>query len=375
MTASSQLPAPTLLPLMRYRDLIAAIKWLEEAFGFEKQVAVSDADGNVIYAQMTYGTGMIMLGAVRDTDLDKLMRQPDEVGGVETQSCYVVVEAADAHYARAKNSGAEIVLEIKSDGFGRRGYSCRDPQGHIWNFGTYNPVKGLVAPMPKAADLDTGEKSRRRFGALAAAMALAVIGGWWWTDGYGTGPSTGVNASASRDEQDLVLLREELAKIKGEKRGAEQAAEMARRALEAERKERAAAEEAAGKAEAALRDERTARTSAEAEAASSRGALADEQRAKDDALKLLKDAKQRSSSLQSVPEAEVLASREETSALPDPEPSKSEKAASKRPPVRLSSKPRRNAFMPPAPASKIPTYMVDLADVPWPYNSWYRKKR
>ncbi len=70
-------------------------------------------DGNVIYAQMTYGTGMIMLGAVRDTDLDKLMRQPDEVGGVETQSCYVVVEGADAHYARSKNAGAEIVLEIK----------------------------------------------------------------------------------------------------------------------------------------------------------------------------------------------------------------------------------------------------------------------
>jgi uncharacterized glyoxalase superfamily protein PhnB len=368
MTASSQLPAPTLLPLMRYRDLMAAIKWLEEAFGFEKQVAVSDADGNVIYAQMTYGTGMIMLGAVRDTDLDKLMRQPDEVGGVETQSCYVVVEAADAHYARAKNLGAEIVLEIKSDGFGRRGYSCRDPQGHIWNFGTYNPVKGLLGPQPKAVDLDTGDKSRRRFGALAAAMALAIIGGWWWTDGYGTGPSTGVSASATRDEQNLVLLREELAKIKGEKRGAEQAAEMARRALEAERKDRATTE-------AALRDEKAARAAAEAEVANSRGALAGEQRAKDEALKLLKDAKQRSSSLQSVPEAEVLASREETSALPDPQPSKSDQAASKRPPMRLSSKQRRNAFMPTAPAGKSPTYMVDLADVPWPYNSWYRKRK
>ena len=143
---------------------------------------------------------------------------------------------------------------------------------------------------------------------------------------------------------------------------------MARRALEAERKDRATTE-------AALRDEKTARAAAEAEVASSRDALAGEQRAKDEALKLLKDAKQRSSSLQSVPEAEVLASREETSALPDPQPSKSDKMASKRPPMRLSSKQRRNAFMPTAPAGKSPTYMVDLADVPWPYNSWYRKKR
>jgi uncharacterized glyoxalase superfamily protein PhnB len=363
---------------MRYRDLMAAIKWLEEAFGFEKQVAVSDTDGNVIYAQMTYGAGMIMLGAVRDTDLDKLMRQPDEVGGVETQSCYVVVEGADAHYARAKNAGAEIVLEIKSDGFGRRGYSCRDPQGHIWNFGTYNPVKGLVAPQPKPVEAVAHDRSRRRFGALAAAMALAIIGGWWWTDGYGTGPSSGVSASATQDEKNLALLREELARIKGEKRGAEQAAEMARRALAAERKERAAIEAAASKTEAALKDEKTARVAAEAAIASSRNALADEQREKDDALKLLKDAKEKSSSIESIPEKEVLASREETSALPDPETSKADRSslASKKPPMRLSAKPRRNAFMPtPAPMSKKPTYIVDLADVPWPYSSWYNKRR
>jgi uncharacterized glyoxalase superfamily protein PhnB len=123
MTASSLLPAPNLMPLMRYRDLAEAMSWLEQAFDFEKQIAVTDSDGDVIYGQMTYRGGLLMLGAIRDTELDKLMRQPDEVGGAETQSCYLVVEDADAHYAQAREAGAEILLDIKSDGLGRRGYS------------------------------------------------------------------------------------------------------------------------------------------------------------------------------------------------------------------------------------------------------------
>ncbi|MGE3229596.1 MAG: hypothetical protein AB7J30_09190, partial [Hyphomicrobium sp.] len=63
MTASSLLPAPNLMPLMRYRDLAEAMGWLEQAFAFEKQIAVSDAEGDVIYGQMLYRGGLIMLGA------------------------------------------------------------------------------------------------------------------------------------------------------------------------------------------------------------------------------------------------------------------------------------------------------------------------
>ena len=30
-------------------------------------------------------------------------------------------------------------MPLKTEGYGGRGYSCRDPEGHIWNFGTYDP--------------------------------------------------------------------------------------------------------------------------------------------------------------------------------------------------------------------------------------------
>jgi len=46
---------------------------------------------------------------------------------------------ADVLYQRAKASGAEIVMDIKDEDYGGRGFSCRAPEGHLWNFGTYDP--------------------------------------------------------------------------------------------------------------------------------------------------------------------------------------------------------------------------------------------
>jgi len=68
-----------------------------------------------------------------------LVTTPDRTGGIGTQSAYVIVENADAHYARALAAGARIVIDVKDEGYGGRGYSCRDPEGHLWNFGTYDP--------------------------------------------------------------------------------------------------------------------------------------------------------------------------------------------------------------------------------------------
>ncbi len=59
--------------------------------------------------------------------------------GAGKQSIYIIVDDADAHHARAKAAGAEIVMEVADQDYGGRLYSCRDPEGHLWNFGTYDP--------------------------------------------------------------------------------------------------------------------------------------------------------------------------------------------------------------------------------------------
>jgi len=80
-----------------------------------------------------------MLGSVQKNEFGRLMKQPDEIGGAETQSAYIVVADADAVYARVKAGGGQIVIEIKDEDYGGRGFTCRDLEGHIWSVGTYNP--------------------------------------------------------------------------------------------------------------------------------------------------------------------------------------------------------------------------------------------
>ncbi len=129
----------TVIPTLRYEDAPAAIEWLCEAFGFEKHLVVPGESGTIAHAQLVFGNGMIMLASALDREFDKLQKSPNAIGSVPSQSPYIILEDADKHYARAVAAGAEIVMNIKDEDYGGRGYSCRDPEGHIWNFGTYDP--------------------------------------------------------------------------------------------------------------------------------------------------------------------------------------------------------------------------------------------
>lgn len=129
----------TVIPCLCYRDAPAAIEWLCRVFGFEKQLVVPGNADTVAHAQLSFGNGMIMVASVKDTVFGRLMKQPDEIGGAETQTSYVIVSDADEIYARAKAAKAEIVLDIKDEDYGGRGFSCRDLEGHLWTFGTYDP--------------------------------------------------------------------------------------------------------------------------------------------------------------------------------------------------------------------------------------------
>ncbi len=130
---------PRLSAALFYDDAAAAIDWLCGAFGFERHLVVPGEQGTIAHAQLTLGNGMIMLGSARDDEFGKLQKPPAAVGGVGTQSPYVIVPDADAHHARAVAAGARVVYPLKDEDYGGRGYSCLDPEGHLWNFGTYDP--------------------------------------------------------------------------------------------------------------------------------------------------------------------------------------------------------------------------------------------
>ena len=129
----------TLIPCLRYRDASAAIEWLCKAFGFEKMLVVPEGKDRIAHAQLSFGNGMIMLGSLSDNAYGRLLTQPHEIGGAQTQTVYAIVTDPDAVCARAKAAGAEIVIDIKDEEYGGRGFTCRDPEGHVWTFGSYDP--------------------------------------------------------------------------------------------------------------------------------------------------------------------------------------------------------------------------------------------
>ncbi|MGH9633176.1 MAG: VOC family protein [Bryobacteraceae bacterium] len=143
MSSTAANTKATAVSSMRYRNAPAAIEWLSKVFGFEKHLVVDGPNGTIVHAELSFGNGMIMLGSVleKNSEFGKFMKQPDEIGGAETQSVYLIVSDADVVYERAKAAGAKMAREIKDEDYGGRGFSCFDLEGHLWSVGTYDPWK------------------------------------------------------------------------------------------------------------------------------------------------------------------------------------------------------------------------------------------
>ena len=128
---------PAIIPYIRYEDAPAMLDWLERAFGFERH-AVHEDGGKVAHAEITFAGGMFMVGSTGGDGPESAVT-PNQLGGRATGGMYVVVEDVDAHCERAREAGAEIIREPEDQEYGSRDYSARDPEGHIWSFGTYRP--------------------------------------------------------------------------------------------------------------------------------------------------------------------------------------------------------------------------------------------
>jgi uncharacterized glyoxalase superfamily protein PhnB len=124
---------------LRYRDAVKMVDWLTRAFGFEKHaVFLSDDGSKVVHAELRLGEGIVMFGSSEGTDFAKLVQTPAELGGT-TASPYIATTGIDALCERARKAGAEICMEPRDQTYGSRDFICKDPEGHVWVFGTYRP--------------------------------------------------------------------------------------------------------------------------------------------------------------------------------------------------------------------------------------------
>lgn len=140
-----------LIPALRYADAPAAILFLCDAFGFVPHAIYADEEDQqqIHHAQLLLDGNMIMLGSASDDETAERYgwKTPAEAGGITMCVC-AVIEDVDAHCERARAAGAEIVTEPHdNEGYPGRSYDVRDPEGHVWNFGSYDPF----APPPADA--------------------------------------------------------------------------------------------------------------------------------------------------------------------------------------------------------------------------------
>ena len=134
--------APTLYPSLRYRDAPAAMDFLKAAFGFREVERIDNPDGTIAHAELAFGPSILMLGTDRD---DALAGRREGKGWL-----YVAVDDADTACARARAAGAEIVTEPFDQDYGSRDFVARDPEGNIWNVGTYRPAPAAAQGAPSA---------------------------------------------------------------------------------------------------------------------------------------------------------------------------------------------------------------------------------
>ncbi len=122
---------PAFASAVFYKDPVAALQWLEKAFGFERVMVITDAQGKLVHSEMKFGDGYIMVGS----EWTDFIASPASAGGRNTQTTHVHMnDGIGAHYERARAAGAVILREPADQFYGDRNYMARDPEGHVWTF-------------------------------------------------------------------------------------------------------------------------------------------------------------------------------------------------------------------------------------------------
>jgi uncharacterized glyoxalase superfamily protein PhnB len=141
-------PPVSVVPVLFYPDVRAAVAWLSAAFGFVERTRIGESHR----AQMSIGAD----GAVIVAELNG--EKPEHREPV-THLVRVRVEDLRAQFLRARAQGAHVVEPPTDREYGERDFTLEDLAGHRWQFAeTVRDVAPeefgcqTVAPWPSPSD-------------------------------------------------------------------------------------------------------------------------------------------------------------------------------------------------------------------------------
>jgi uncharacterized glyoxalase superfamily protein PhnB len=124
MQQNRSIPPVTVIPVLVYPDVRAAVDWLAAAFGFVERTRIGDGHR----AQLSVGAD----GAMIVADVAGERRSP-HVGTV-THEIKVRVHDVDAQFERARAAGAKVLERPVDREYGERECTVEDLAGHRWHF-------------------------------------------------------------------------------------------------------------------------------------------------------------------------------------------------------------------------------------------------
>jgi uncharacterized glyoxalase superfamily protein PhnB len=116
------IPPVTVIPVLVYPDVRAAVAWLADAFGFVEHTRIGDSHR----AQLGIGED----GAVIVAEAHGEQQPPQP--GVVTSTLKVRVEDVSAAFERACSAGARTVEPPTDRQYGERECTLEDLAGHRW---------------------------------------------------------------------------------------------------------------------------------------------------------------------------------------------------------------------------------------------------
>ena len=131
-TQSTDSTPSLLFPALRYRDARAAIAFLVDVLGFTEAAVYGEGE-RVDHAELVRASGgAVMLGSAREDST---------IAGLPPGVCAVYVAVGQGEltrlHDRAREAGARIVEPLRDEDYGGQGFTCLDPEGVHWFFGTY----------------------------------------------------------------------------------------------------------------------------------------------------------------------------------------------------------------------------------------------